>query len=74
MGWELGSIPGALIVLASVSILHQRVGEASASNWKEIGMPDVRNIFQACYEALVVLYIWAEVKCNSVAGWLPAPA
>lgn len=75
MGWELGSIPSAMVVLASASVVCQMAGEALASNRKEDGMPDERKpitIIRRVFSA--VFAIGAGVGSNLIAGWLPAPA
>lgn len=75
MGWELGSIPSAMVALASASVICQLAGEALASDRKEDGMPDerkpitmIRRVFSA------VFVVGAGVGGNLIAGWLPASA
>jgi hypothetical protein len=76
MGWELGSIPGAMVALASASVMCQMAAEVLASHRKEAGMPGrttrftstIRRVFSA------VLVVSAGVGGNLIAGWLPASA
>jgi hypothetical protein len=75
MGWEPGSIPGAIVALASVSVICQMAGEALASNRKEDGMPNTHKPRMKIRRILSAMFVvGAGVSSNLVAGWLPAPA
>lgn len=75
MGWIPGSIPGAMVALASASVICQLAGEAFASNRKEVGMPRTNTLATLTRRVIsAVLVVGAGVGGNLVAGWLPAPA
>ena len=75
MGWEPGSIPGAIVVLASASVICQMAGEALASNRKEDAMPNTHKPRMTIRRILSAMFVvGAGVGGNLVAGWLPAPA
>lgn len=75
MGWEFGSIPSAMVALASASVICQMIGEALASNRKGDGMPDNRKPVTMIRRVIsAVFVIGAGVGGNLIAGWLPASA
>lgn len=74
-GWIPGSIPGAMVALASASVICQRAGEALASNRKEDGMPRTNRLTNLIRRVISAIpLVGAGVGGNLVAGWLPAPA
>jgi hypothetical protein len=75
MGWEAGSISGAIVALASAAVICQTAGEALASNRKEDAMPNTHKPRTTICRILSAMFVvGAGVAGNLVAGWLPAPA